>query len=123
VRLALAADLPRVAADPARLERVVTNLVGNALKYSPSDGEVVVSAERQGEHVAVRVADRGPGIASDDLPRVFERFFRGKAVQKADGLGLGLYIVQLLVDAHGGTVRAESRAGEGATFTFTLPVA
>jgi signal transduction histidine kinase len=67
------------------------------------------------------VHDGGPGISPDDLPHLFERFFRGKATRKADGLGLGLYIVQLLVEAHEGRVWAESRPGEGATFTFTLP--
>jgi signal transduction histidine kinase len=123
VSLDIPKDLPRASADPARLERIVTNLVGNALKYSPSGTPVTISAAAREGTVVVSVRDRGPGIAQEDLPRVFERFYRCKATQKADGLGLGLYIVELLVNAHGGRVWAESRPGEGATFTFTLPPA
>jgi signal transduction histidine kinase len=123
VRLDLAPGLPPASADPARLERIVTNLVGNALKYGAPGTEVTLSAEMRGDQIAVSVRDRGPGIAAKDLPRIFERFFRGSATQKQDGLGLGLYIVQLLVEAHGGRVWAESTLGEGATFTFTIPAA
>ena len=99
----------------------VTNLVSNALKYAPGASEVLVSAAARGEEVAITVRDAGLGIAPEDLPRVFERFYRGKTTQKADGLGLGLFIVRLLVEAHGGRVWAESNPGEGAAFTFTLP--
>jgi signal transduction histidine kinase len=123
VRADLPPDLPPASADPARLERIVTNLVANALKYSPGDEPVTVSACVRGGWIAVSVADRGPGIAPEDRRRIFERFYRGKVAQKADGLGLGLYIVQLLVEAHGGDVHVDSRPGEGATFTFTLPMA
>jgi signal transduction histidine kinase len=120
VRVEVPPSLTKVSADPARLERIVTNLVSNALKYSPSDAEVIVSAAERDGSVEISVRDHGPGIAPDDLPHVFERFFRGKATHKADGLGLGLYVVQLLVDAHGGRVWVESPPGQGATFTFTL---
>jgi signal transduction histidine kinase len=123
VALEIPEGLPRASADPARLERIVTNLVANALKYSPSDARVTVTAEARDGAVAISVKDRGPGIPPEDLPRIFERFYRGKSTQKADGLGLGLYIVEMLVDAHGGRVQADSRPGEGATFTFTLPAA
>jgi PAS domain S-box-containing protein len=123
VRVDVPSDLPPADADPARLERVLVNLVGNALKYSPEGGEVRVGAEVRDGAVVVSVADRGLGIAPEDLPRVFERFFRGQRTQKADGLGLGLYIVQLLVEAHGGKAWAESTVGEGSTFRFTLPMA
>ncbi|HEY5675684.1 MAG TPA: ATP-binding protein, partial [Myxococcales bacterium] len=123
VRVEVPADLPAADADPARLERILLNLVGNALKYSPEGGEVRVGAEVRDGALVVSVADRGLGIAAEDLPRVFERFFRGQRTHKADGLGLGLFIVQILVEAHGGKVWAESPPGEGATFRFTLPVA
>jgi signal transduction histidine kinase len=116
-------DLPAVRADPARLERVVTNLVGNALKYSDPGHEVRVGARRSGAFVEVHVSDRGVGIGPEDLPHVFERFYRGRLTSRSEGLGLGLFIVRTLVEAQGGTVRAESRVGEGSTFTFTLPVA
>jgi len=123
VRLEVAPGLPRASADPARLERVLVNLIGNALKYSPEGTEVRVTVGAREGGLLVSVADRGPGIDPDDLPRLFDRFYRGQRVQRADGLGLGLYIVQMLVGAHRGRVWVESRPGEGATFSFTLPAA
>jgi signal transduction histidine kinase len=110
--------LPVVLADPDRLDRILTNLVGNALKYSP--GRVIVQAEGEGAEVRVSVADKGPGIGPDDLPRVFDRYYRGQR-HEGEGLGLGLYIVRKLVEAHGGKIWAQSRPGAGSTFTFTLP--
>jgi signal transduction histidine kinase len=110
--------LPMVLADPDRLDRILTNLVGNALKYSP--GRVIVQAEGEGGEVRVSVADKGQGIGPDDLPRVFDRYYRGQR-HEGEGLGLGLYIVRKLVEAHGGKIWAESRPGVGSTFTFTLP--
>lgn len=121
VRLEVPAGVADVLADPARLERIVLNLVGNALKYSPDGSEVRVAAAPRDGFVQISVADRGVGIAPEDLPLVFDRFYRAKQARKADGLGLGLYIVRLLVEAHGGRVWAESAPGEGATFSFTVP--
>ncbi len=114
------ADLGPVYADPDRLDRILANLVGNALKYS--QGPVSVRAERDGEVVRISVVDRGPGIADGDLPRIFERYYRGQR-HEGEGLGLGLFIVRKLVEAHGGEITAETRAGDGSTFSFTLPVA
>jgi signal transduction histidine kinase len=111
--------VPPVDADPARLDRIVLNLIGNALKYS-SDGDVEIHAEVNGAGVKVTVSDRGPGIPAEDLPRLFERYQRG-GLRSADGLGLGLFIVRKLVEAHGGTIHAESVPGHGSTFVFTLP--
>ncbi|MBI3977364.1 MAG: PAS domain S-box protein [Chloroflexi bacterium] len=116
-------DLPPVNADPNRLERILVNLISNALKYSPRDAEVTVRAERRGEEVVVSVADRGPGIAPEDRPRIFERFFRGQGTQRAEGVGLGLYVTRMLVEAHGGRIWFESEQGKGSTFAFTLPIA
>jgi len=112
--------VPPVLADPDRLERILANVVGNALKYSRD--RVVVRADADGAEVRVSVADRGPGIAEGDLPRIFDRYYRGQR-HEGEGLGLGLFIVRKLVEAHGGRIWAESRPGEGATFTFTLPIA
>jgi signal transduction histidine kinase len=112
------ADLPPVFADPDRLDRILANLVGNALKYSQH--QVHVRAVAVGDEVRISVADRGPGIDGGDLPRIFERYYRGQR-HEGEGLGLGLYIVRKLVEAHGGTISAESRIGEGSVFTFTLP--
>ncbi len=107
-------------ADRGRLDRIVLNLLLNALKFSPPDSSVEVSAERAGAWIAVRVADRGPGIPADELPHLFERFYRGRSSRQG-GLGLGLYSVRLLVEAHGGAVRAEPRPEGGTSFVVTLP--
>jgi len=120
-QLDLSDDLPPVVADPDRLERILTNLLSNALKYSTPGTPVRVSAQVQEHMVCVSVADQGPGIASDDLPHLFDRFYRAKRTQKAEGLGLGLYITRVLVEAHGGQITVESEEGHGSTFTFTLP--
>ncbi len=119
VENAVPEDVPPVLADPDRLDRILANLVGNALKYSQD--RVVVGARREGGDVHVTVADRGPGISPEDLPRIFDRFYRGQR-HEGEGLGLGLFIVRKLVEAHGGRIWAESRPGEGSTFTFTLPL-
>ncbi|MBL9018408.1 MAG: GAF domain-containing protein [Myxococcales bacterium] len=107
--------------DRSRLDQIVTNLVGNAGKYgkgAPID--VVVS--RRGPRAELRVIDRGIGIAIDDQPRIFERFERAVSSRHFSGLGLGLWITRQLVEAHGGTIHVDSRPGEGATFTVTLPI-
>jgi signal transduction histidine kinase len=113
-------DLPEIHADPDRLDRILVNLVGNALKYSP--GRVRIRAERIDGEVRVGVQDGGPGIAAADLPRLFERYYRGQR-HEGEGLGLGLFIVRKLVEAHGGRIGVESRPGAGSTFTFALPIA
>ena len=124
VRVEVPAGLPAISADPDRLERVLTNLLSNALKYSEGDTPVVVSAAERNGEVVVSVSDRGSGIASEELPHVFERYYRARQGQKRrEGLGLGLYITKGLVEAHGGRTWVESRSGEGSTFSFTLPFA
>ena len=114
-------DLPRVEADPNRLERIVLNLISNALKYSDPGSEVVLRAEGMEGHVEVSVVDRGRGIEPEDIPHLFERFYRAKGARNAEGLGLGLYITRMLVEAQGGTIRVESEVGVGSRFSFTLP--
>lgn len=96
------------------------NLLNNAMKYS--DGEVTVRVSSAGDSATVSVVDHGTGIPQDDIPHIFERFYRAKTAGRKEGLGLGLYIVKGLVEAHGGDTRVESRGGEGTTFTFTLPI-
>jgi two-component system sensor histidine kinase KdpD len=116
-------DLPALRLDPVEIGQVLYNLVENAAKYSPPDTEIAVDARRDGGVVRVQVSDRGPGIPAASLPYLFEPFYRvidGKP--RPQGLGLGLAIVKGLVEAHGGRVWAENRAGSGARFTFTLPV-
>jgi PAS domain S-box-containing protein len=108
--------------DEARISQAVSNLVGNAVKFTPPGGTVRVCVENGGDSVNIAVSDEGPGIPEDQLPRVFERFWRGEASNDG-GAGLGLAIVQGIVEAHGGRVRAESPPGRGATFHLELPIA
>ena len=100
------------------------NLIDNAVKFNKTDGEVRISAQSKGTELLIQVTDTGRGIAASDLPRVFERFYRGNKDRSHDipGTGLGLAIVKHLVESHGGTVSAESTVNRGSTFSFTLPV-
>jgi signal transduction histidine kinase len=110
-----------VHADGRRLEQVVENLLVNALRYVPSGGSVTLSLERSGKGFRLSVSDDGPGIAPEDLPHVFERFYRADAARTQGGTGLGLAIVREIVTQHGGTVRAEARELRGATIIVELP--
>jgi signal transduction histidine kinase len=110
---------PPVFADPDKVEQVLTNLLENAAKYADPRGIRVVGRVRP-DHVEVEVQDRGDGIASDDLPRVFTKFFRGDQ-GRPSGSGLGLWISRGLAEAHGGALDARSRAGSGSEFCFSLP--
>jgi two-component system phosphate regulon sensor histidine kinase PhoR len=110
-----------VEGDRSSLLRAISNLLDNAIKYSPPGGTVTVETADEGELVALSVRDEGPGIPEQDLPRVFERFYKGDASRATAGVGLGLAIVKHLVRAHGGTVEAVSAPGQGATFTVRLP--
>jgi signal transduction histidine kinase len=126
-------DIEDVDIDPQRVHEVLSNLIGNALRYTPSQGMVKVglveSASSQesdaltGEaaskrSVMISVADNGPGIESADLPHIFERFYKSS---DSGGMGLGLSIAKYLVEAHGGRIWAESEAGQGTTISFTIP--
>lgn len=122
VRVEIPEDLPPVTADPERVTRVLQNLVVNALKYSPPNTDVAVRAWRSDGEVVIAVSDKGAGIRPEDLRRVFERFYRGSHAGSADGLGLGLYISRLIVEAHGGRIWCDSTVGEGSTFAFALPL-
>jgi signal transduction histidine kinase len=118
--LNLSPHLPPVDADPQRVRQVVANLISNALHHAPNSGTVTVSAIERSGKVEVSVADDGPGIATEDLPHIFDRFWRGHR-SRAGGTGLGLAIARELVRAHGGNIWLESKPGAGATFRFTLP--
>ncbi len=123
VKMQIPAGLPPVMADANRLERILVNLLSNALKYSPQDTDVLVTACKTDHDMEICVSDRGIGISPEDLPHVFERFYRGQSDGKIEGLGLGLYATKMLVQAHGGRIWGRSQLGEGSTFCFTLPVA
>ncbi|MGD0611473.1 MAG: HAMP domain-containing sensor histidine kinase [Anaerolineales bacterium] len=118
----VAADVDPVFMDAARIGRVLSNLVGNALRYTPKGGRVEVHASRKGQKVEVTVSDTGEGIREEDLPYIFDRFYRGeKSRNRAlGGAGLGLAIARGILQAHGGEIRAESLPGQGTRFIFQL---
>ncbi|HEX9080269.1 MAG TPA: HAMP domain-containing sensor histidine kinase, partial [Desulfuromonadaceae bacterium] len=116
-------DIPPVCAEAERILQVLRNLIGNALKFTPSGGEVRVAVRRAEGEVEVSVTDTGPGIPEEELGLVFEKFRQASSVSspRFKGTGLGLAIVRHIVQAHGGRVWAESEVGRGSTFTFVLP--
>jgi signal transduction histidine kinase len=118
-------NLPPVQADEGRIDQVLLNLVGNALQYTPTGGQVRVTAHRQKDEVHITVSDTGIGIAPEHLPLIFTRFYRvdKSRARVGGGSGIGLTIARHLIEAHGGRIWAESRGpGQGSTFTFTLPI-
>ena len=114
-------DVPALEADRSATVRIVTNLLDNALKFSPAGSAITVAVRDEDALVAVEVCDDGPGIAEQDLERVFERFYKGGQSRAGGGAGLGLAIVKHLVRAHGGTVAARNEPGRGAAITVRLP--
>ena len=123
LKAAVRSDAPMVLADPARIQQVLSNLVGNAIKFTPPGGRIVVSAEALGEPVVrFAVVDSGPGIAPEQLPHVFGRYWQANRADRR-GIGLGLAIAKGLVEAHGGRIWVESQVGAGSKFYFTLPAA
>jgi two-component system, OmpR family, phosphate regulon sensor histidine kinase PhoR len=114
--------LPRIRADRERLGRALVNLVHNALKFTPPDGAVTVSAARNDAGIELRVQDTGAGIAPAEIERIFERFYKADRSRGGQGTGLGLAIVRHTVEAHGGRVSVRSSPGVGSTFTVNLPV-
>jgi len=104
------------------MDQVLTNLIENAVRYTPYGSPIEVTARREEDQLVISVADRGPGIPSVDLERIFDKFYRVLGTQRTTGSGLGLAVVKGLVEAHGGRIWAENREGGGAIFRFTLPV-
>ncbi|HXN32047.1 MAG TPA: HAMP domain-containing sensor histidine kinase, partial [Polyangiaceae bacterium] len=110
-----------VLGDPPRLERAITNLLTNALKYSPDDADVRIVFTRSGPDIQIHVVDRGIGMPNEDVARLFDRYYRAPSGRLETGIGLGLYITRLLAEAHGGRIEVESAPGKGSTFTLVLP--
>lgn len=125
VRVVAPADLPEVLADPVRVEQVLANLLSNATKYGRAGTPIEIALSRRGNQVAVAVTNEGRGIRPEEMAGLFSRFYRARSAveRKIAGLGLGLYITRGLVEAHGGTISAESEPDKTTTFTFTLPIA
>ena len=114
-------DVLEIEADGIRLQQAIANLIDNALKYGRPEGKIRLEVASDGEDAILTVADDGEGIDPDDLPRIWDRLYRGDRSRSERGLGLGLSFVKAIVDAHGGTVSVDSRPGEGARFVLRLP--
>jgi two-component system phosphate regulon sensor histidine kinase PhoR len=117
-----AENLPKVEVDSQRLEQVLVNLIHNAVKFTPKGGEVTLMAESTPGAVRFAVLDTGIGIPAEEMPRVFERFYRVDKSRTGSGTGLGLSIARHIVEAHGGKIWAESLEGQGSTFFFSIPI-
>jgi len=117
-------ELKPILADPKRMEEVFTNLITNAINYSPDGGEVVVSAQALGEYLEIRISDTGIGIPPEELPKIFDKFYRVKhpKTRQVMGTGLGLSIVKGIINAHRGTIDVESEPEKGTTFRILLPI-
>lgn len=123
-RIEAEADLPRVQMDVERMAQVFDNLILNSLRYTPAGGEILLAAAVAGDKLQFRVCDNGSGIAPEDLPKIFDRFYRGDKSRQQNGeSGLGLAIAKSIVEAHGGSITVESVPGQGTQFIINLPVA
>ncbi len=118
------ANLPLINADGKSMEEVFSNLITNAINYTPEGGKITVAGAVTGDFIDIGITDTGYGIAPDELPRIFERFYRAKTEKTRSivGTGLGLPIVKSIVEAHNGTIKAESKEGVGSTFSVRLPI-
>lgn len=127
LRVESAKDLPEIKVDPERITQVLSNLVSNALRYTPEGGEIVLSAESDDAFIRLGVRDTGSGIEPEDIPHIFDRFYRSDSARRQDSAmgesGLGLAIAKSIVAAHGGDIDVSSMIGEGTTFTISLPLA
>ena len=125
LKLELPGDLPLIRADRRSMEEVFTNLVANAVNYSPDGGDVQVAAWSHGDYVEIRVADHGIGIDPGEVAKIFDKFYRVKhpKTRQVIGTGLGLSLVKGLIEAHRGSVEVESQVGVGSTFRVFLPIA
>lgn len=119
-----AEDLPYASVDIGLMERVLENLIENAIRYTPAGGEVEIAIVRDGDELRIRVSDTGDGIHEDDLPHIFDRFYRAAQHEpkKSQGSGLGLAIARKIVELHGASLEATSKVGLGTTFTFHAPL-
>ncbi|MEK7782365.1 MAG: HAMP domain-containing sensor histidine kinase, partial [Candidatus Binatota bacterium] len=115
-------SIPTIMGDKAQLDRVLWNLVGNAIKFTPGGGKITVSSRCDNGYACVAVKDTGIGIPKDEIPLLFSQFRRLKGSAKIEGTGLGLFIVKTIIEAHKGTVQAESEGGQGSTFTVRVPL-
>jgi signal transduction histidine kinase len=116
----IAVDFPVILGDEDRLGQVFNNLISNAIKYSPEGGEIRISGQVRLEHVIICVSDQGEGVAPEDIPHIFDRFYRRKA-RNTKGAGLGLFLARAVIEAHGGHIWVDPKPGAGARICFSLP--
>ena len=124
LELDLASPLSAIEVDPGRMTQVLANILDNALRHTPENGRIILSAKEVGGQIEIAIQDSGPGLKADDLHRIFERFYRTDSARQRDhsgGSGLGLAIARSIVQAHGGQIRAENEASQGLRITITLP--
>jgi len=122
IKTELSSDLGLVRADCVLLEQVLINIVDNAMKYSPPGSPIIIAADRKRDRIKIEVMDSGPGIPQEELPYIFEKFYRVKQPRKVEGIGLGLSICKSIIEAHGGQIWAGNRPTGGTVITFTIPV-
>jgi signal transduction histidine kinase len=117
--------LQRATADRLRFAQAIRNLLSNACKYSPTGATTSITPKEENGMIQIDMADTGVGVSSDDLPRLFDKFFRvdNSSTREVDGIGLGLFITRQIVETHGGTICVESEEKKGSTFSFTKPTA
>jgi signal transduction histidine kinase len=122
IQVMLPVNFPIILADEDRLAQVLSNLISNAIKYSPNGGVITLRGQIHPEQVVICISDQGPGIAAGDIPYIFDRFYRATdASRTTKGAGLGLYLARAVVEAHGGRIWVDSMSGEGARICFSLP--
>ncbi|MGB6865546.1 MAG: HAMP domain-containing sensor histidine kinase, partial [Candidatus Aminicenantaceae bacterium] len=123
IDIQIPSEFPRVWADPAGLSEVFSNVLNNAVKYSGENGAITVSAKQKGNFIEINVADTGIGIASEDLCKIFDEFYRSPNAKsyQTEGTGLGLAIVKEIVEAHKGSITVQSELGKGCKITISLP--
>jgi signal transduction histidine kinase len=123
VTLSVGENLHPVTGDSLSLSEVFVNIIGNSIKYSPGGSKVTVKAQEKGNNILISIKDDGIGIPPDDLPHIFEGFYRGKSSQETSGHGIGLAVAHQIVEAHDGSIVVESEKGKGTTFIVSLPIA
>jgi signal transduction histidine kinase len=121
ITIDLVGERARTDGDPDRLQQIVVNLLANAVKFTPPGGRITITTSNDDAQAHIKIADTGPGFADDEIPHLFERFWRGRSTTQTAGSGIGLAVVAELVAAHDGTIQAANRFGGGAEFTVTLP--
>ena len=122
IEINLEAGMPHPVIDRSGIESVLVNLIHNAIKYTDSGGRINVEAAKNGDAILISVADTGSGIPEDELPRIFERFYKVDRSRNSEGSGLGLAISKHIIVSHGGKIWVDSAEGKGSTFSFTLPL-